>query len=131
MEERGEPLTGKALNALYASLNAQYYPGVRQNEEIAYEWMRIPHFYSAFYVYKYATGFSAAMALATAIRKEGKPAVDRYKKFLSLGSSMHPIDLLKVAGVDMSRGEAVEAALNAFDGLVDRYIALTNAQVGK
>ena len=131
MEERGEPLTGKALNALYASLNAQYYPGVRQNEEIACEWMRIPHFYSAFYVYKYATGFSAAMALASAIRSEGKPAVDRYKKFLSLGSSMHPIDLLKVAGVDMSGGEAVEAALKTFDSMVDRYIALTNASVGK
>lgn len=125
MAERGEPLTAETLNAVYARLNAEYYTAVRQNELIAYEWMRIPHFYRAFYVYKYATGFSAAMALATAIRKEGAPAVERYKKFLSLGGSMHPIDLLKVAGVDMSRPEAVESALSTFDDLVRKYLELT------
>ncbi len=125
MAERGEPLTAESLNGLYAGLNARYYPALRQNELIAYEWMRIPHFYRAFYVYKYATGFSAAMALASAIRREGAPAVERYRRFLSLGGSMHPIDLLKVAGVDMSDPAAVEAALKEFDALVDRYLDLT------
>ena len=125
MAERGEPLNADSLNAQYARLNAEYYPTLRQNDLIAYEWMRIPHFYRAFYVYKYATGFSAAMALAGGILREGAPAVQRYRKFLSLGGSMHPIDLLKVAGVDMSRRESVEAALDEFDRLVDRYLALT------
>lgn len=125
MAERGEALTAESLNSVYSALNAKYYAGIGQEPLLDYEWMRIPHFYRAFYVYKYATGFSAAMALATGIRKEGAPAVERYKKFLSLGGSMHPIDLLKVAGVDMSRPESVEAALGEFDRLVDRYEALT------
>ena len=68
MAEKGEPLTAESLNRAYAQLNAQYYSALKQDELIAYEWMRIPHFYRAFYVYKYATGYSAAMALATAIR---------------------------------------------------------------
>ena len=125
MAERGEPLTAESLNAVYAALNARYSPTLRQNELIAYEWMRIPHFYRAFYVYKYATGFSAAMALASGIRREGAPAVERYRKFLSLGCSLHPIDLLKVAGVDMSDPASVETALGEFDRLVDRYLELT------
>ena len=125
MAERGEALTAESLNKVYADLNAKYYAEIGQEELLESEWMRIPHFYRAFYVYKYATGFSAAMALATAIRKEGAPAIERYKKFLSLGGSMHPIDLLKVAGVDMSKPESVEAALSEFDRLVEQYEALT------
>ena len=125
MAERGEPLTVETLNGVYGRLNAEYYTAVKQDPLIAYEWMRIPHFYRAFYVYKYATGFSAAMALATGIRKEGAPAVARYKKFLSLGGSMHPIDLLKVAGVDMSDPASVETALSTFDELVGKYLELT------
>jgi len=125
MAERGEALTAESLNAVYADLNAKYYAGIRQEKMLESEWMRIPHFYRAFYVYKYATGFSAAMALASAIRKEGTPAVERYRKFLSLGGSMHPIDLLKVAGVDMSKPEAVDSALSEFDRLVEQYEALT------
>ena len=125
MAERGEALTAESLNAVYASLNAAYYPQVRQDALIAYEWMRIPHFYNAFYVYKYATGFSAAMALSEGIRKEGAPAVERYKKFLSLGSSVPPIEALRVAGVDMESPAAVESALNAFDALVEEYERLT------
>ena len=81
--------------------------------------------YNAFYVYKYATGFSAAMALSEGIRKEGAPAVERYKKFLSLGSSVPPIEALRVAGVDMESPAAVESALNAFDALVEEYERLT------
>ena len=125
MAERGEPLTAGSLNAMYAALNARYYPDIAQEPLLDCEWMRIPHFYRAFYVYKYATGYSAAMALATAIRKEGAPAVERYRKFLTLGGSMHPIDLLKVAGVDMSKPESVESALCEFDRLVERYLELT------
>lgn len=126
MAERGEALTAESLNRVYAELNAAYYSEIGQEKLLESEWMRIPHFYRAFYVYKYATGFSAAMALATAIRKEGAPAVERYKKFLSLGGSMHPIDLLKIAGVDMSKPETVDSALNEFDRLVERYEALTD-----
>ncbi len=125
MAERGEALTAESLNRVYAALNAKYYSTIRQEKLLESEWMRIPHFYRAFYVYKYATGFSAAMALATAIRKEGTPAVERYRKFLSLGGSMFPIDSLKIAGVDMSRRESVESALAEFDRLVDLYEELT------
>ena len=125
MAERGEALTGDVLDALYARLNAAYYPQVQQDALIAREWMRIPHFYRAFYVYKYATGFSAAMAISEAIRTQGAPAVERYKRFLSLGSSQSPIEALRVAGVDMESPLAVESALSAFDELVERYEALT------
>ena len=125
MAERGEALTAESLNAVYAKLNAAYYPQVRQDALIAYEWMRIPHFYNAFYVYKYATGFSAAMALAEGILQEGESAVARYKEFLSLGSSVPPLEALRVAGVDMERPEAVDRALDAFDALVDKYEELT------
>lgn len=125
MAERGEPLTAESLNALYGGLNGTYYAGLEQHPLLSYEWMRIPHFYRAFYVYKYATGFSAAMALATAIRREGAPAVARYKKFLALGGSLYPIDALKVAGVDMLDPASVAAALDEFDRLVERYEALT------
>lgn len=125
MAEKGEPLTVESLNAAYARLNALYYSSLKQDELIAYEWMRIPHFYRAFYVYKYATGYSAAMALASAIRREGAPAVERYRKFLSLGGSLHPIDALRVAGVDMEKPETVETSLAVFDRLVDKYLSLT------
>ena len=125
MAERGEALTAQSLNAVYAALNAAYYPQVEQDALIAWEWMRIPHFYNAFYVYKYATGFSAAMALSEAIRTEGAPAVARYKRFLSLGSSVPPLEALRVAGVDMEGPGAVESALAAFDALVEDYLQLT------
>ncbi len=121
MAEAGEPLTAKSLNAVHARLNAEYYPSLEQPELIAYEWMRIPHFYRSFYVYKYATGFSAAMAIASKIRKEGAPMVKKYKDFLSAGGSVYPIDALKLADVDMSTGEPVEQALQMFESLLDRY----------
>lgn len=121
MAERGEPMTCESLNALYAGLNAKYYYSCDQNPLIAYEWMRIPHFYRAFYVFQYATGFSAAMALAKAIREEGDPAVIKYKRFLSAGGSVLPIDALKLAGIDMASKEPVENALALFEELLDRY----------
>ena len=125
MAERGEALTVESLNAVYADLNKKYYANLAYDELIAYEWMRIPHFYRAFYVYKYATGFSAAMAIAGMIRREGAPAVERYKRFLHAGGSLYPIDALKLAGIDMSSPEPVRSALNEFDALLEKYIAVT------
>ncbi|MBR4235342.1 MAG: oligoendopeptidase F [Clostridia bacterium] len=121
MEEQGEPLTAESLNKVYADLNRKYYPGLEFDELISYEWMRIPHFYNCFYVYKYATGFSAAMAIAGMIRAEGAPAVERYKRFLKAGCSVYPLDALKLAGVDLSSPEPVRSALKQFDEYVDKY----------
>lgn len=125
MEENGEALTAESLNRVYADLNKKYYPSLEFDDLISFEWMRIPHFYSCFYVYKYATGFSAAMAIAGMIRKEGKPAVDRYKQFLKAGSSLYPLDALRLAGVDLSSPEPVRQALDQFDALVRRYGEVT------
>ncbi len=122
MAEAGEALTGEALNAAYAKMNAMYHaPAIQQDELIAYEWMRIPHFYRAFYVYKYATGFSAAMSLAAGIRREGEAAVKRYKQFLSAGCSVSPIEALKLAGVDMTSPAPVNQALDEFSRMVDEF----------
>lgn len=123
LAEMGEALTGESLNTLYGALNAKYYHSIRQNPLIAYEWMRIPHFYSAFYVYKYATGFSIATAIARAIREQGTPAVQKYKAFLSAGSSVPPIEALKLADIDMSTTAPIEQALTLFESLLDRYEA--------
>ena len=90
------------------------------DKEIDLEWARIPHFYNSFYVYQYATGYSAAIALSSKILKEGKPAVDDYvNKFLRGGGSKDPIDLLKGAGVDMSKKESVQSALQVFEQLLN------------
>ena len=127
MAERGTALTGESLNQVYAELNRAYYPSIEQTELIQYEWMRIPHFYNAFYVFQYATGFSAAMAIAGMILGEGAPAVARYKRFLSAGGSLYPIDALKLAGVDMSTPEPVEKALTMFEELFQRYKTASEA----
>ncbi len=119
MVEGGEALTADSLSEVYRQLNLDYYgPEVEVDPEIDLEWARIPHFYRAFYVYKYATGFSAAQALATAIREEGAPARDRYLAFLRGGSSQYPVELLRGAGVDMAGPEPVNAALAIFAQLV-------------
>ncbi len=119
MAERGEALTADSLSAVYRELNLAYYgPEVEVDPEIDLEWARIPHFYRAFYVYKYATGFSAAQALATGIRGEGAPACERYLEFLRGGSARYPVDLLRRAGVDMERPDPVNAALAVFGQLV-------------
>ena len=125
MAERGEPLTAEGLNALHDRLNRLYYPSCEPDEWIGWEWMRIPHFYRAFYVYKYATGFSAATAIAARIRAEGEAAVADYKRFLSARGSMPPIEALKLAGVDMSSPEPIDRALGFFEELLARYEALT------
>lgn len=116
---QGKPLTAEALSQMYMELNQKYFgPDMEKDEEIAYEWMRIPHFYTPFYVYQYATGYSAAVALSAKILKEGKPAVDAYMSFLKGGESKDPIDLLKMAGVDMTTEKPVADALALFGELV-------------
>lgn len=125
MYERGEPLTSDALSALYYSLNQKYYGGgCTVDQIIDCEWMRIPHFYRGFYVYQYATGFSAAVAIANRILAEGDPAVRDYKKFLSAGCSVPPIEALRYAGVDMEKPDAVRDALKVFADTVEQLKAL-------
>ena len=121
MVEEGESLTAENLCKIYHDLNVLYFgKNVIIDPEIDMEWARIPHFYTAFYVYQYATGYSAAIALSRRILKEGKPAVEDYVHFLSGGSSDYPIELLKGAGVDMSTKEPVNQALSLFSELLDQ-----------
>jgi oligoendopeptidase F len=119
----GENLTQESLCDIYHYLNVLYYgPDMVVDDEIDYEWMRIPHFYTSFYVYQYATGYSAAIAFSKKILEEGKPAVDRYIEcFLSGGSSKDPIDLLKDAGVDMSSPAPIDDALCVFEEYLARF----------
>ena len=125
MEEAGQPLTRDSLCAMYYDLNKQYYGGgCRVDKLVENEWMRIPHFYRSFYVYKYATGFCAAVALANRILNGGEDAVKAYRKFLTLGGSMSPIEELKVAGVDMSTPEPVVSALDTFAELLAEFSEL-------
>lgn len=119
--DQDEPVTTERLCEIYSKLNRDYYgPMVEMDELIPYEWMRIPHFYSPFYVYKYATGFSAAMAISRRILDEGEPAVADYLRFLSSGGSDHPIELLKIAGVDMTSSETVNGGLKIFGEILDK-----------
>ena len=121
--EEGEPLTAEDFNNIYYDLNKKYYgESCEVNEEIALEWARIPHFYSNFYVYKYATGFSAASALSKQILEEGESAVSRYKEFLKSGGSEFPLDQLRKAGVDMEKKESVDEALHVFKDLVKQLV---------
>ena len=120
MAERGEALTADALSAKYHELNKLYFgPDMVSDDGIALEWARIPHFFYNYYVFQYATGFSAAVAIANRILSEGETAVSDYKKFLSSGGSSDPISLLKIAGVDMSTPDPVNSALQLFGELVD------------
>ncbi len=125
MAGRGEPLTAEILNDIYYKLNEQYFgDGIVIDKEIALEWSRIPHFYTPFYVYQYATGYSAAIAISRKILSGDAAAREGYMKFLSGGSSMNPIDLLKLCGVDMTTPEPVQSALRLFGELLDEMEAL-------
>lgn len=125
MAESGQALTADALCQKYHALNKLYFgPDMVSDDQIALEWARIPHFFYNYYVFQYATGFSAAVAIANRILKEGAPAVADYKKFLSGGCSTDPISLLKIAGVDMSSPEPVNSALALFGELVDELAEL-------
>lgn len=118
--QNGEALTAETLTKLYYELNQQYFGAeIIVDEKIGLEWSRIPHFYYDFYVYQYATGTSAAMALAKQILEEGKPAVNRYRTFLSSGSSASPIDVLKRAGVDMTKPDPIRSAFAVYKNYLD------------
>lgn len=122
MVERSEALTAEALNERYYELNKLYYgDDMVVDDKIKLEWARIPHFFYNYYVFQYATGFSAAVAIANKILKDGKPAVDNYIKFLSSGCTQDPISLLKIAGVDMASPEPINEALELFDKLIDEF----------
>lgn len=120
--EDGGSLTPSWLCAEYDKLNSKYFgPSLVHDDCIQYEWARIPHFYSAFYVYKYATGYSAAAAISDLILKNGP---DDYLKFLACGENDYPVELLKIAGVDMSQPAPIESAMRTFSALVDELDAL-------
>ncbi|AGA57568.1 oligoendopeptidase F [Thermobacillus composti KWC4] len=126
--EAGESLTPQLLSKIYYDLNKLYYgDGMVVDQDIEMEWARIPHFYSSFYVYKYATGFSAATSFAKQILDEGEPAVERYLGFLKSGGSDYSINILKRAGVDMSTPEPIEQAMSVFEDLIRQMEELTQA----
>ena len=121
MVEKGTPLTSENMCAEYLRLNKLYYgDAIVHDEQIAYEWSRIPHFYTSFYVYKYATGIVSAISIAERILTEGAPAVADYKKFLSSGGSDSPVELLKIAGVDLTTQAPFTAAMRSFADTLDR-----------
>ena len=125
MAEAGEPLTPDRLDDLYADLKGDYYAPAKLDDRIAREWMRIPHFYRAYYVYQYATGISAAVAVVDRILEEGEPAAADYREFLRSGSRAYPLELLETAGVDVSTPEPVEAAIGTYDEMVAEYESLS------
>jgi oligoendopeptidase F len=125
MVENGDSLNAENLSTIYKDINERYYgPDMISDPEIAYEWARIPHFYYNFYVYQYATSFCAAVAIAEMILTEGEPAVARYKKFLSSGCTDAPVELLKIAGVDLTTPAPIEAALAKMGEIVDELSSL-------
>lgn len=122
LDQEGTPLTVDSLSDIYYDLNKKYFgEDIVIDEDIALEWARIPHFYYNYYVYQYATGYSAATSLAAQILSEGKPAVERYKNFLKAGSSDYPIEVLKQAGVDMTKKDPILDALDVFEEKLDEF----------
>lgn len=118
--ENGESLTSEVLCKMWKDLNIKYFgEDMNVDEEIAIEWARIPHFYSDFYVYQYATGYAAASSFANSILSKGEEAVEKYKGFLKAGGSMYPIDTLKMAGVDMTTAKPLKDTFNRFNELLD------------
>ncbi|WP_331235735.1 oligoendopeptidase F [Natronorarus salvus] len=122
--EEGGALTPDALDELYGELKSELYAPAEVDERIAREWMRIPHFYRAYYVFQYATGISAAVAIVQSILQEGEPAAERYLEFLSAGSRDYPLSLLEITGVDMTSSEPVEEALSVYETYVDEMAEL-------
>jgi len=120
LAEGGEPLTIRALRDAYGKLLQDYFgPEFVLDEQLSLECLRIPHFYRAFYVYKYATGMSAAIALSQRVLNGGQTELDDYLNFLSAGCSKDPLDLLRDAGVDMESPQPVKTALHHFEQLVN------------
>ncbi len=127
----GIPLTADVLNEAYGELNQRYYgDALTFDEEIAHEWERIPHFYYNYYVFQYSTGFAAATALSQKILTEGEPAVAAYKTYLKAGSSAYPVDVMKAAGVDMTKADYLVDTFKVFAERLDEFEALV-AELGK
>ncbi|WP_135821321.1 oligoendopeptidase F [Halostella litorea] len=124
LEENDEAITADRLDELYGDLKSEFYEPAVVDDRIAREWMRIPHFYRAYYVFQYSTGISAAVALAQGILEEGEPAAERYIEFLKRGSREYPLELLRHAGVDMSSPEPVQRALDEYDEHLDEMAEL-------
>lgn len=120
--EAGEALTAELLSSIYHELNVKYYgPDIIVDDYIDIEWARIPHFYNSFYVYKYATGLSAATSLSNKVLKQGEPALNKYLNFLKSGGSDYPVELLKNAGVDMTSRTPIEEALKVFEDILKQF----------
>ncbi|MFC3959742.1 oligoendopeptidase F [Halovivax cerinus] len=126
LEEAGEPLTADRLDDLFGDLKARYYEPAALDDHIAREWMRIPHFYRAFYVYQYSTGISAALALVDDIVSDGDDAAADYLEFLRLGSREYPLDLLETAGVDMRSPDPVERAIDRYADRLDELAEIVD-----
>ncbi|MFQ3295821.1 MAG: oligoendopeptidase F [Halobacteriales archaeon] len=124
LEEEDKALTPDRLNEVYCDLKAEFYEPAVVDDRIASEWMRIPHFYRAFYVFQYATGISAAVAIARDVLDQGQPAAERYLAFLEQGSREYPLELLRMAGVDMSTSDPIDRALAEYDEQLDRMAEL-------
>jgi oligoendopeptidase F len=124
LEAEGQALTPDRLDELYRGLKSDYYEPAVVDDRIAREWMRIPHFYRAYYVYQYATGISAANAIVDRITTEGDPAAEEYREFLRSGSRGYPLELLETAGIDMSSSEPVEAAIGRYDEMLVEFESL-------
>ncbi|WP_155287312.1 oligoendopeptidase F [Lacticaseibacillus zhaodongensis] len=126
-DQAGQPLTAATNSAFYGDLNARYYgPALEPDEDISLEWARIPHFYYNYYVYQYATGFAAANALTSHIIAGEPGARDKYINYLKTGSSKFPIDTMKAAGVDMTKGDYLETAFNVFETRLDEFEQLAD-----
>ncbi len=127
--EAGEAMTADWICELYSRLQADYYGSIIVPDDyMKWEWTRIPHFYNAYYVYKYATGFSAAVALSQQILTEGQPAVERYLKFLGAGGSDYPMATLALAGVDLTDRKPISAAISVFSTSLDELVILINGR---
>ena len=120
--EKGIPLTAEYLSDEYYKLNTKYYGKKISTDLIRYEWARIPHFYTSFYVYKYATGITAAVTIATNLLKYGEKYFEKYKKFLSAGRTLPPLDILKLADVDLTSEEPFKRAMKEFADTLDELM---------
>ena len=126
-DAQGVPLTADVLDEAYGELNRHYYgDALTFDDEIAHEWARIPHFYYNFYVFQYSTGFAAATAMADKILTEGQPAVDAYKNYLKAGSSAFPIDVMKAAGLDMTKPDYLRDTFKVFEERLNEFETLVN-----
>jgi oligoendopeptidase F len=125
--ESGQPLTVQSLSTTYGDLYRLYTPGVNIDERASLGWARVPHFYNGFYVYQYATGISAGIALAKAVRDEGAPAVERVMRLLSSGGKDYPLELLREAGVDLASGETIDASMDVFSETVSELEAIVDS----